>query len=71
MALVVDASDDDENDDSEKMGNPFGDVDRSCSYTNDDKSKFNSDHDYEIGYYMNLNDETNPTLELRSKGRVI
>ena len=71
MALVVDALDDDENDDSEKMGNPFGDVDRSCSYTNDDKSKFNSDHDYEIGYYMNLNDETNPTLELRSKGRVI
>ena len=53
------------------MDKLFGEFDRSSSYSNDKNSNYKNEHDHEIGYYMNLTDDTNSQLEFRSKGRVI
>ena len=60
---------DDGDDDSNKLGNSFGEFDRRSNHENGDKSNCkNDDHDYEIGYYMNLTDDTDTPLGNKEKG---
>jgi hypothetical protein len=63
------SDDGDDDTDSNKVGKSLGEFDRRSNHKNGDKSNCKSDeHDYEIGYYMNLTDDIDSSLGNKEKG---